>query len=202
MEDYVDPEEADALGYFIHQCCKVSEVPGNYNEAITSAEAHKWQTAMDEIEALKENDTYELSVLPKNKSAIGERWVYVVKEAQNGKEKLKALYVAKGYSQVKDVDYTEAFSPTARMTYVRMLMQLSIDNSFLVHCMDFKSAYLNAKIECEIYVNQPEGYVEKNKHGDELVWKLNKSLYGLKQSGRNWNNVLHNFLIVINLSNH
>ena len=81
------------------------------------------------------------------------------------------------------------------MTSVRMLIQLSIDNSFFVHCMDFKNAYLNAKIDCEIYVNQPEGYVEKNKHGDELVWKLNKSLCGLKQSGRNWNNVLHNFLI-------
>ena len=64
-----------------------------------------------------------------------------------------------------------------------------------VHQMDVKTAYLNADIDCEIYVQQPEGFIKTNKEGEKLVCKLNKSLYGLKQSGRNWNNVLDKFLI-------
>ncbi|KAK3788830.1 hypothetical protein RRG08_032853 [Elysia crispata] len=65
----------------------------------------------------------------------------------------------------------------------------------MVHQMDVKTAYLNAPIDCELYVEQPEGYVKTNEQGEKLVWKLRKSLYGLKQSGRNWNNLLHSHLI-------
>ena len=60
--------------------------------------------------------------------------------------------------------------------------------------MDVKTAYLNAQIDCEIYLDQPEGFQIENKDGKRLVYKLNKSLYGLKQSGRNWNTVLHTYL--------
>ena len=60
--------------------------------------------------------------------------------------------------------------------------------------MDVKTAYLNAPIDCELYEEQPEGYIKTNKQGEKLVWKLKKSLYGLKQSGRNWNNLLHGHL--------
>ena len=61
--------------------------------------------------------------------------------------------------------------------------------------MDVKTAYLNAPIDCEIYLDQPEGFQIENKDGKRLVYKLNKSLYGLKQSGRNWNTVLHTYLV-------
>ena len=57
--------------------------------------------------------------------------------------------------------------------------------------MDVKTAYLNAPIDSELYVEQPEGYSVSNKESRKAVWKLKKSLYGLKQSGRNWNNLLH-----------
>ena len=62
--------------------------------------------------------------------------------------------------------------------------------------MDVKTAFLNAEIDLEIYVEQPEGYVIYDKESNKLLCKLNKSLYGLKQSGRNWHNMLHNFLRV------
>lgn len=61
--------------------------------------------------------------------------------------------------------------------------------------MDVKTAYLHASIDCEIYMKQPEGFEVESKTGEELVCKLNKSLYGLKQSGRNWNKMLNDFLI-------
>ncbi len=71
-----------------------------------------------------------------------------------------------------------------------MLVQSSVDQDMCIQQMDVKSAYLNAPIDCELYVKQPKGYEVYDKSGKELVWKLRKSLYGLKQSGRNWNNVL------------
>ena len=104
-------------------------------------------------------------------------------------------YVAKGYTQVSDVDFHETFSPTARITSVCMLMQLAVQNDMVVYQMDVKKAYLNALIDCEIYVKQPDGFDIDGKNGEKLVCKLKKSLYGLKQSERNWNNMLHKYLI-------
>ena len=120
--------------------------------------------------------------------------MYAVKLGPNEQEKFKARYVAKGYSQIENIDYRETFSPTARITSIRMLMQLAVQYNFIVHQMDVKTAYLNANIDCEIYVEQPPGFVKKGENGETLVYKLRKSLYGLKQSGRMWNNVIHEFL--------
>ena len=79
------------------------------------------------------------------------------------------------------------------MTSVRTFMQFAVQNDFEIHQLDVKSAYLNADIDCEIYMVQPEGYCEPGK--ENMVCKLHKSLYGLKQSGRNWNCMLNNSLI-------
>ena len=121
--------------------------------------------------------------------------MYAVKHGQDGDVKFKARFVAKGYSQQANVDYHQTFSPTAHITSVRMLQQLSVEHGLTVHQMDVKSAYLNADIDCELYVEQPEGYEVLGDDGQKLYCKLNKSLYGLKQSGRNWNNLLHSHLV-------
>ena len=126
---------------------------------------------------------------------MGAKWVYTIKTDQNGTEKYKARFVAKGYSQVQDIDYQETFAPTARMSTVRTLLQRTVQQDMIVHQMDVKTAYLNAPNDCEIYIKQPEGFEQVGENGETLVWKLKKSLYGLKQSGRNWNNLLHDFLI-------
>ena len=72
-------------------------------------------------------------------------------------------------------------------------MQVAVEHNLQVHQLDVKTAYLNAPIDCEAYVRQPEGFQEKG-DGVDMVWKLNRSLYGLKQSGRNWNIVLTQLL--------
>ena len=125
---------------------------------------------------------------------MGEKWVYAIKLDPNVEEKYKARFVAKGYSQAPDIHYHETFSPTARITSVRMLMQLAIRKGMVVHQMDVKTAYLNAPMDCELYIEQPDGYERKGSNGEKLVCKLKKSLYGLKQSGRNWNCLLHGYL--------
>ena len=144
------------------------------------------------MKSLVENEVYTVTTLPPGKKAIGSRWVYSVKKDPEGNTLHKARFVAKGYSQVQGSDYSETFAPTPKMSTIRMLMQISAENNLTVHQMDVKTAYLNAPIDCEVYLTQPEGF--EVKQGDvKLVWRLHKSLYGLKQSGRNWNFVLCEF---------
>ena len=82
------------------------------------------------------------------------------------------------------------------MTSMRTLTHECKQNDFIVHQMDVKAAYLNVPIDCEIFVEQPEDYEEKGVNGEKLYGKLNKSLYGLKQRGKNWNQTLHDHLTV------
>jgi len=203
LDDYITDELDDSISSvthnsFIHHCYRVSHnpVPATYQEAISSPKGHQWKRAMDEeISSLQDNNTYELTILPKTHTAVGGRWVYQVKPGPNGEEKYKARYVAKGYSQVKDIDYGETFAPTARMSTLRALLDVAVQKNMVIHQMDVKTAYLNADIDHEIYVEQPEGYEDKDSDGNVLYCKLKKSLYGLKQSGRMWNSVIHKFFI-------
>ena len=104
---------------------------------MNSPMASGWEQAMkNELEALKVDDTFELTALPEGKNLVGGKWVYTVKEDVNGSETLKAGYVAKGYSQVHGIDYVETFSPTADITSITILMQLAAQYDLTVHQMD------------------------------------------------------------------
>lgn len=186
-------EDEQDVDYFYRA---VFGVPKTYTEAMSSERSQKWVKAMEEeINSLKENDTFTLCTLPKGKRAVGGRWVFTVKESPDQSEIFKARYVAKGYSQLEGIDYKETFSPTASMTSVRILIQKAAQDNLVLHQMDVKTAYLHAPMDCEIYMEQPEGFEEESKTNEHLVCKLNKSLYGLKQSGRNWNKLLHDHLV-------
>ena len=153
-----------------------------------------------ETAALNENDTFEVVKPPGDRQISGGKWVFAVKVGPNGEDTHKARYVAKGFPQIANIDYEETFAPTARMSSVRVLMQKAMQNNMLIHEMDVKTAYLNAPIDHDIYIQQPEGFETCDKNSNELVWKLKKSLYGLKQSGRKWNNTLHTYLVSAKLS--
>ena len=99
----------------------------------------------------------------------GGRWVFNVKTKPKGKETFKARYMANGISQILGIDFQETFCPIARITSVRILIQCAIQNDQIIHQMDVKTAYLNAPIDCELYVEQPEGYVKTNGEGEKLV---------------------------------
>lgn len=187
--DYEVKSEEDQSLTNIDYCYRLTcDVLLTLQEALSSSKSEQWAKAMkEEMDSLIENDTFILTPLPESKHAVGGRWVYTVKESPV-ETIYKARYVAKGYSQVAGIDYNETFSPTADMTSVRVLMQLAAQYDLELHQMDVKTAYLHAPIDCEIYMEQPEGFEKKSKTGEKLVCKLNKSLYGLKQSGRNWNN--------------
>ena len=103
------------------------------------------------------------------------KWVFSLKSDPEGISVYKACFVAKSYSQIHGSDYFDTFSPTAKMAAIRMLMQLASEYN-LVHQLDVKTAYLNAPIDCEIFMQQPEGFQQFGVNDEILVWKLNKSL--------------------------
>ena len=202
FEDYEsEPDQFDdcyskLVSCSVDYCYKISCIPATFEEATASEEAGDWKRAMDEeVSALQDNNTYTLTTLPPGRKCIGGRWVYNIKPGINNEPKYKARFVAKGYTQVADIDYGETFAPTARMTSIRMLLQVAVHHDMIIHQMDVKSAYLNSDIDRDLYVKQPKGYEKLSSNGDELVCKLQKSLYGLKQSSRNWNNTLNDYLL-------
>ena len=136
----------------------------------------------DEINSLIENQTFVVTEIPANKNVIKGKCVYTSKLEADGQTKCKARYVAKGFTQQSGVDFVETFSPTANMSSLRMLLQACVDQDLKVHQLDVKTAYLHAPLDFEIYMEQPQGY-SISSDGKKLVWRLHKSLYGLKQSG-------------------
>jgi len=171
-------------------------IPATYTEAINSDNADKWKAAMDtEVTTLNSNNTWELTPLPDGRSETQGRWVYTLKQAKNADEiHYKARYVAKGFTQIHGIDYEETFSPTTRFVSIRTLLQKAVNDNLYLHQMDVKGAYLNAPIDKDIFVQQPPGYEQTDASGKLLTCHLKKSLYGLKQSGRNWHSTLTDFL--------
>ncbi|KAG6606498.1 Integrase catalytic core protein [Phytophthora cinnamomi] len=160
-----------------------------------SSDAAKWKEACDsEYDSLLKNKTWEVVPLPKGRKAIGNRWVFRVKENQAGEvERFKARLVAKGFSQKYGIDYDETFAPVAKFTSIRAVLSLAAKYGLKLHQMDVKTAFLNGGLDEEIYMVQPDGYVDED-HPD-YVCKLKQSLYGLKQSPRMWNKTIDEFML-------
>ena len=115
-----------------------------------------------EYDALIKNGIWKLTVLPSGRQPLGGRWVLKIKQDEKGEiEQFKARYVAKGYGQVFGSDYCKTLAPTAKLTMVRVCVALAANLSLKVYQIDVKSAYLNAKISDDIYLEQLELYKQK-----------------------------------------
>ena len=138
-EFYTDLNDGNDLAYnSTDYSSKVCGVPQTYAEAMNSPRATEWRQAMkEEMESLKENDTFELTTLAVGKNPVGGGgWVYTIKDNAEGSETLEARYVAKSYSQVEGIDYQETFAPTANFASVRVLVQLAAQYNLTVYQMD------------------------------------------------------------------
>lgn len=170
--------------------------PSSYKDALESADAIKWQQAMkEEYDALESNGTWTLCELPSGANVIGSRWVFKTKLNELGQVvRHKARLVAQGYSQVPGQDYFDTYAPVAKLSSIRTILAIAAIKDWEVHQMDVDTAFLQSPVDEEIYVCQPQGYERYGPGGTELVCRVHKSLYGLKQSPRNWNRVLDEWL--------
>ena len=169
------------------------EDPWTYSEALDDPDSLHWIECMEaEIESITLMDVYEETELPDGYVAIGCKWVFKRKRGPDGNViAFKARLVAKGFTQRLGIDYDETFSPVAMLKSIRILLSLAAQMNYEVWQMDVKTAFLNGYLEPDrqIYMQQPEGFIKKGK--EHLVWKLKKSLYGLKQASRSWNLRFH-----------
>jgi hypothetical protein len=122
---------------------------------------------------------------PTNRDTITCKWVFKVKSSG----RYKARLVARGYTQVYGQDYFETYAPVARLTSIRTLLAVAARYKLHVHQIDVKTAFLYRDLDEEIYIEQPPGYIVNQ----ELVYRLKKSLYRLKQAPRVWYKVIDEF---------
>ena len=150
-----------------------------------------WKIAiMEQLNALIANSTWELVKRPsKDSNIIISKWVFKVKYTVSGLiDRYKARLVARGFTQVYRIDFEETFVPTLRLESLRMLMAFAVYFGFEIEQMDVPDAYLKANLTETIYMEIPQGYeIPHNQKHEDLILHLLRPLYGLKQSGREWN---------------
>ncbi|GJR30016.1 putative ribonuclease H-like domain-containing protein [Tanacetum coccineum] len=128
------------------------------------------------------------------KKAIGTKWVYRNKKDERGiMVRNKARLVAQGHRQEEEIDYDEVFAPVARIKAIRIFLAFASYMGFIVYQMDVKSAFLYGKIDEEVYVSQPLGFIDPKY--PKKVYKVVKALYGLHQAPRAWYATLSTFLL-------
>ena len=161
--------------------------PATYEEAMEGPESEKWLEAMkSEIGSMYENQVWTLVDIPDDRKAVENKWIFKKKTDADGNVTVyKARLVAKGFRQIQGVDYDETFSPVAMLKSVRILLAIAAYFDYEIWQMDVKTAFLNGNIEEELYMMQPEGFVDPKDAGK--VCKLQRSIYGLKQASRSWN---------------
>ncbi|KAK8564635.1 hypothetical protein V6N12_058218 [Hibiscus sabdariffa] len=158
------------------------DVPKTYEEAVSSPDSEKWLEAMrSEMDSMSNNQVWTLVEPPEGIKPIECKWVFKKKTDMDGNvQTYKGRLVAKGFRQIHGIDYDETFSPVAMFKSIRILLAIAAFHDYEIWQMDVKTAFLNGKLEEDVYMTQPEGFVvPKNA---EKVCKLQRSIYGLKQA--------------------
>ncbi|GKB08166.1 putative ribonuclease H-like domain-containing protein [Tanacetum coccineum] len=155
----------------------------------------RWIEAMqEELLKFKLQEVWTLVDLPNGKRAIGTKWVFRNKKDKSGIViRNKARLVAQGYTQEERFDYDEVFAPVARIEAIRLFLAYASFKDIVVYQMDVKSAFLNGKMEEEVYVCQPLGF--EDQYFSDRVYKVEKALYRLHQAPRAWYETLSTYLL-------
>lgn len=176
-------------------------------------EADAWNTTIKkEIKAHLKNDTWEITNRKSDTNIIGSKLILKTKYKSSGEvERRKAHIVASGFSQRPGLDYSETYAPVARLSSIRLLLALSVEEDLIINQLDVTTAFLNGELAEELYMKKPkrleylnEIMIEEGesnsiifqraktmltslrKSGNEKVCRLKKAIYGLKQAARKW----------------
>ncbi|KAG8500185.1 hypothetical protein CXB51_004397 [Gossypium anomalum] len=178
--------EADLVAYALNvaEDIDANQEPFNYSEAISCEDSEKWMFAI----------TWDIVKLPKDKKVVRCKWVFKKKEGTPGVEepRYKAKPIAKGYSQIPGVDFTDVFSPVVKHSSIRALFGIVAMHDLELEQLDVKTAFFHGELEEDIYMQQPEGFIVSEK--EDYVCLLKKSFYCLKQSPRQWSKRFDSFM--------
>ena len=176
-------EELKGVTFAANVDCHVIE-PQTWEEMLKSPQKEQWMEAIEsEIQSLESMNTWSLVENRDRRAAIKSKWIFKVKyNALGAVERFKARLVAKGFTQTKGVDYEETFAPVVRHETLRYLISYATQRNLPMIHMDVETAFLNGELEEELFMEIPQGFKDAGR-----ICKLEKSLYGLKQSPRTWN---------------
>ncbi|KAJ9539032.1 hypothetical protein OSB04_031765 [Centaurea solstitialis] len=191
VKDGVKTRSASA-NYCLYKSFLSKIEPKNVSQALDDSD---WLLAMqEELLQFKRNKVYRLVPRPQDKSIVKTKWIFRNKKDASGLiVRNKARLFAKGYSQQEGIDYDETFAPVARIEAIRIFLAYAAHKNIKVFQMDVKSAFLNGVLHEEVYIEQPEGFVDPD--FPDHVCILDKALYGLKQAPRAWYETLTNHLL-------
>ncbi|CAI7805053.1 unnamed protein product [Closterium sp. NIES-53] len=170
--------------------------PRSYTEAITGPYSSQWQTAMDaEMASWKSTGTYVDAVPPSGANIVDGMWIFRVKRPPGSPTAFKARYVARGFSQRHGVDYFQTFSPTPKMTTLRVLLHVAAQRDYELHSLDFITTFLQGSLHEEIWLRRPPGFTRSFPAGTQ--WSLRRPVHGLGQVPREWHDTLRTTLAVL-----
>ncbi|CAI6000940.1 unnamed protein product [Closterium sp. NIES-64] len=170
--------------------------PRSYAEAVEGPYSSQWQAAMDaEMASWKSTGTYVDAVPPPGANIVSGMWIFRVKRPPGSPPVFKARYVARGFSQRQGVDYFQTFSPTPKMTTLRVLLHIAAQRDYELHSLDFSTAFLQGSLHEEIWLRRPPGFTGTFLPGTQ--WSLRRPVYGLRQAPREWHDTLRTTLAAL-----
>ncbi|CAI7822553.1 unnamed protein product [Closterium sp. NIES-54] len=170
--------------------------PRSYAEAIEGPYSSQWQAAMDaEMASWKSTGTYVDEVPPPGANIVSGMWIFRVKRPPGSPPVFKARYVARGFSHRQGVDYFQTFSPTPKMTTLRVLLHVASQRDYELHSLDFSTTFLQGSLHEEIWLRRPPGFTGSFPLGTQ--WSLRRLVYGLRQAPRKWHDTLRTTLAAL-----
>ena len=159
-----------------------NDEPATYAGAVMGPDSERWQSAMrSEIDSMDANQVWNLVDPPDGVRPIECKWIYKKKRDMDGNVQVyKARLVAKGFRQVQGIDYDETFSPVAMLKSIRIILAIAAYFDYEIWQMDVKTAFLNGNLEEDVYMIQPEGFVDPN--NARKICKLKKIYLWVKAS--------------------
>ncbi|CAI7865225.1 unnamed protein product [Closterium sp. NIES-53] len=167
--------------------------PRSYAEAVTGPYSSQWQTAMDaEMASRKSTRAYVDAVPPSWANIVYGMWIFRVKRPPGSPPVFKARYIARGFSHRRKVDFFHTFSPTPKMTTLRVLLHVAAQRDYELHSLEFNTAFLQGSVHEEIWLRRPPGFFGSFPACTQCI--LQQPVYGLRQAPREWNDTLRTTL--------
>ncbi|CAI7834913.1 unnamed protein product [Closterium sp. NIES-54] len=148
-----------------------------------------------EMASWKSTGTYVNEVPPPGANIVSGMWIFRVKRSPGSPPVFKARYVARGFSQRQGVDYFQTFSPTPKMTTLRVLLHVAAQRDYELHSLDFSTAFLQGSLHEEIWLRRPPGFTGSFPAGTQ--WSLRRPFYGLRHAPREWHDTLRTTLAAL-----